>query len=135
MPKRVLIAIDWSPNAEKAFDYYVYHVHRRDCLLILSHYIEAGKPKELMKKEQELLELQEIYENRLLQLKINYEWITGTGSAPGDHIVGMALERQCEMIIMGARGLGKIKKALLGSVSDYVLKKAHCPVLVCKWSE
>ncbi len=37
------------------------------------------------------------------------------------------------MIVMGARGLGKIKRAFLGSVSDFVIRKAKVPVLICKW--
>ena len=36
------------------------------------------------------------------------------------------------MIVMGARGLSKLKKAIFGSVSDYVMRKAVVPVLLCK---
>jgi nucleotide-binding universal stress UspA family protein len=93
----------------------------------------VDKEKELRKKEEELRELQEVYESRLLQLKIDYEWVTGSGSSPGDHIVSTAVANRCEMIVMGARGLGAIKRALLGSVSDHVIRKAKVPVLICKW--
>jgi nucleotide-binding universal stress UspA family protein len=33
---------------------------------------------------------------------------------------------------MGARGLGAIKEAFLGSVSNYVLHKSKVPVLIVK---
>ena len=36
------------------------------------------------------------------------------------------------LLILGERGLGKIKRALLGSVSNYCLQYATCPVLVAK---
>ena len=36
------------------------------------------------------------------------------------------------LIVMGSRGLGGIKRALMGSVSDSVVRHAHCPVLVVR---
>jgi nucleotide-binding universal stress UspA family protein len=34
---------------------------------------------------------------------------------------------------MGSRGLGGIRGALMGSVSEAVVKHAHCPVLVVRY--
>jgi nucleotide-binding universal stress UspA family protein len=36
------------------------------------------------------------------------------------------------LIVLGSRGLGGIKRALMGSVSDSVVRHAHCPVLVVR---
>jgi nucleotide-binding universal stress UspA family protein len=36
------------------------------------------------------------------------------------------------MIVMGSRGLGAISRMLIGSVSDSVVRHAHCPVLVMR---
>jgi nucleotide-binding universal stress UspA family protein len=33
---------------------------------------------------------------------------------------------------VGSRGLGGIRRALMGSVSDSVVRHAHCPVLVVR---
>lgn len=130
--KRVLIPIDWSENAEKAFDWYVYNLHHKGTHIIITHYIEASKEKELQEKEFKLLELQEMYETRLLQMKIDYTWLTGNTGSPGDFILKVAREEDVNMIVMGARGLGKIKKTILGSVSDHVLSKSKVPVLIFK---
>ncbi|MEM3536237.1 MAG: universal stress protein [Candidatus Bathyarchaeia archaeon] len=47
-------------------------------------------------------------------------------------IVKAAREGEFNLIVMGARGIGKIKGILLGSVSDGVVKNAPCPVLIVK---
>jgi nucleotide-binding universal stress UspA family protein len=36
------------------------------------------------------------------------------------------------LIIMGSRGLGGVRRALMGSVSDSVVRHAHCPVLIVR---
>ncbi len=36
------------------------------------------------------------------------------------------------LIVMGSRGLGALSRALMGSVSDSVVRHAHCPVLVVR---
>jgi nucleotide-binding universal stress UspA family protein len=36
------------------------------------------------------------------------------------------------VIVIGSRGLGAISRALMGSVSDSVVKHAHCPVFVIR---
>jgi nucleotide-binding universal stress UspA family protein len=47
-------------------------------------------------------------------------------------IVKAAEEGKFDLIVMGARGIGKIKELILGSVSDGVVRNAPCPVLVTK---
>ena len=36
------------------------------------------------------------------------------------------------LIVLGSRGLGGVKRSLMGSVSDSVVRYAHCPVLVVR---
>ena len=57
---------------------------------------------------------------------------TAYGDKPGEAIVQAALEHQADMIVMGTRGMGSIRRTIMGSVSDYVVHHAHCPVVVCR---
>jgi len=51
---------------------------------------------------------------------------------PADEIVKTAKEENFDLIVMGHRGLGRVKEFFLGSVSDRVADEAHCPVLIVK---
>ena len=47
-------------------------------------------------------------------------------------IVELAKEIDAGLLILGSRGSGIIKRALIGSVSDSVVRHAHCPVTVVR---
>jgi nucleotide-binding universal stress UspA family protein len=51
---------------------------------------------------------------------------------PDEEIVIVAEEIGAGLIAMGSRGLGGLKRLLMGSVSDSVVRHAHCPVLVVR---
>ena len=51
---------------------------------------------------------------------------------PAPTLVDMAERLQCDQIVIGARGMGALRGALMGSVSQYVLKHSPMPVTVVK---
>jgi nucleotide-binding universal stress UspA family protein len=55
----------------------------------------------------------------------------GTGR-PDEEIVELAEEIGAGMVVVGSRGLGGVRRALMGSVSQSVVRHAHCPVLVVR---
>ena len=52
-----------------------------------------------------------------------------------EEIVNLGEEIGAGLIIIGSRGRGGIRRALMGSVSDSVIRHAHCPVLVVRSEE
>lgn len=50
----------------------------------------------------------------------------------GAAIAGVAESEQCELIIMGSRGLSNLQGLIVGSTTNRVLHLANCPVLVVK---
>jgi nucleotide-binding universal stress UspA family protein len=49
---------------------------------------------------------------------------------PDVEIVRFAEEHGADLIVMGTHGYGGVKRLLLGSVADHVMRQANCPVLV-----
>ena len=62
---------------------------------------------------------------------IEKEAFSETGS-PAVVILDFATSNNADLIVMGSRGLGIVKGVLLGSVSQYIVEQARCPVLVVK---
>ncbi len=54
------------------------------------------------------------------------------GGEPGPAICRLASELSAAAIVIGSRGRGGLKRAVLGSVSDHVVRHAPCPVLVTR---
>ena len=50
-----------------------------------------------------------------------------------EEVIDLAEELEVGLIVLGSRGRGRIRRALMGSVSDSVVRHAHCPVLVVRW--
>ena len=51
---------------------------------------------------------------------------------PGIELELLAGEIGASVVVVGSRGRGGIKRALLGSVSDHLVRNAPCPVLVVR---
>ncbi|XP_047086031.1 universal stress protein YxiE-like [Lolium rigidum] len=51
---------------------------------------------------------------------------------PKEAICQAVEDMHADLLVLGSRGLGMIKRALLGSVSDYLAHHASCPVLIVK---
>lgn len=62
---------------------------------------------------------------------VPYEREIGSGE-PAATLVEMAERHGCAAIVMGARGLGALRGALLGSVSQGVLHASKAPVTIVK---
>jgi len=47
-------------------------------------------------------------------------------------VVTAAAEAQAELIVMGTHGRTGVKRLVLGSVAEYVVRHAHCPVVTMR---
>ena len=144
------IAIDDSKTSERAFAWYLSHYHKNDDKLLLIHIHQMPQlppmgmsgalvAQSLTKSFHEMVEesIKESrhaiakYETQCQELNINHEIVFGDDfHSPGNMICEMAHTHKADAIIMGQRGLGAMKRLLLGSTSDYVLHHSHVPVII-----
>jgi nucleotide-binding universal stress UspA family protein len=143
-PTRILLATDGSEQAELAVlraveladathsELHVVHVGVVPIFLqsypgTLGYY---GKLYEQIEEESK-----ELLRKQSLRVKAAGGTVAGTHLRMGQvalEIVALAEELGADLIVMGCRGLGGVRRALMGSVSDSVVRHAHCPVLVVR---
>ncbi|MFM7795776.1 MAG: universal stress protein [Candidatus Nitrosotenuis sp.] len=69
--------------------------------------------------------------NRSAKLGILFSYAITYGS-PVEQILAIAKKKKADLIVMGARGKGRVSELFLGSVSNAVLHKSSVPVLLVK---
>ncbi|ESO87865.1 hypothetical protein LOTGIDRAFT_166166 [Lottia gigantea] len=144
----VLLSMDGSKHSSFAFDWYLKHIRRDgdkvligycpqfDSLSRSSSGLMTGNPQYMsdMITEEELgvQKLIKAFEDLLKEKSLDGKVLRLSGSDPGHAIVKAAEENGATMIITGCRGLGKVRRTLMGSVSTYVTHHSHVPVLICR---
>jgi nucleotide-binding universal stress UspA family protein len=67
----------------------------------------------------------------LWQLDIRGDAVVTTGAA-GTELVAIALEQDAELVVVGTIGRTGLRRALLGSVAETVVRQAPCSVLIVR---
>lgn len=143
--RTVVLCVDNSPQAEWAFNWYVKNFHRPENKVIAVHCPETftnvtmmspGRVSELIKECNEKLDsLKTKFVSRMTDSGMNGEFkaIGLEGDMkPGQAIVDFAEKSKACFIVTGTRGMGKFRRTVMGSVSDYIVHHSPCPVLVCR---
>jgi nucleotide-binding universal stress UspA family protein len=143
-PTRILLATDGSEEAELAA---LTAVDLADATHSELHVVHVGVVPIFLKsypgtlgyygKLYEQIEevSRELLRKQSRRVKAAGGTVAGTHLRMGEvalEIVALAEELQADLIVMGSRGLGGVRRALMGSVSDSVVRHAHCPVLVVR---
>jgi nucleotide-binding universal stress UspA family protein len=93
--------------------------------------------KEVMKSvlEQAEGDAQSFIEEQAEQIRTSGGKVAEThlrAGEPDKEIVRLSEELGAGTIVMGSRGLGAVRRALMGGVSESVVRHAHCPVFVVR---
>jgi nucleotide-binding universal stress UspA family protein len=138
--ENILLATDGSKPAERASDFAASLALRYRAKVTVVHaFIPVpaylGEPTYNRALYETLDTAQALVEDaadRLHELGVNAvetEFIEGP---PANVILGVAETRKPDLIVIGARGLSTWQGILIGSVSQAVVQRAECPVLVVK---
>lgn len=146
-PTAVIVAVDGSRTAEHAFDWYLQYIHSPENEVVVVHSVELTnvhaypsvfvRPEileaEFSKEKDKAKGLEKAVKRKLREHKVRGRFTMVAGIA-GEVIVDLAKRESAELIVVGTRGWGKIRRTILGSVSDYVIHHAHCGVLTIRKS-
>ncbi|CAH1790063.1 unnamed protein product [Owenia fusiformis] len=146
--KIVVIPVDDSTHADDALTWYLEHIHREEFYVVVVHCFDvslslygAYHSRKYAEAVHVVLEEEKARMNELIQrYKTKLEStmarhaikgrVTSLSGKAGEAIVKFAKEENATMIVMGSRGLGAVRRTILGSVSDYVLHHFKGPVLI-----
>jgi nucleotide-binding universal stress UspA family protein len=97
----------------------------------------TGRPAEVLEHEREeaMKQAQEFLDQQVERVKeggVSVAEAHLVRGRPDREVVHLSEEIEAGLIIMGSRGLGGVRRALMGSVSDSVVRHAHCPVLIVR---
>ena len=137
-PTRILLATDDSGDAELAAttavslakstgsELHVVHVWRP----VPSVHFDALIRQEMQREAQKILDGQV---KKIEGLGATVAEAPLREGSTYEEIVTLATEIGVGLIAVGSRGRGRIRRLLMGSVSDAVVRQAHCPVIVVRW--
>jgi nucleotide-binding universal stress UspA family protein len=138
--RRILLATDGSEEAELAARVAVelakgtgseLHVVHGKLLPITPPYPEVLDWREDLERAER--EARELLDEQVKKVEDAGGTVAGVHlreELPAEEIVALAEAFGVGLIVVGRRNRGRIRRALAGSVSDRVVRHAHCPVLV-----
>ncbi len=144
-PTKILVATDGSRGAELATttaadlakstgsELHVVHVGEMPLVYHPERHAYRAEYEEHEKEAQGLLEA-EVERIKEAGATVAHSHLRmGRANARADEeIVELAQSIDAGMIVMGSRGQGRLRRALLGSVSESVVRHAHCPVIIVR---
>ena len=124
-PTKILLATDGSKDAELAATTAADLAKSTNSEL---HIVYVGFERYRDEAQKELdTEVDMIRESGAQEIQAHLEF-----GIPDTAIIVLAEELGVGLIVMGSRGLGGVRRALLGSISDSVVRHAPCPVMVVR---
>jgi nucleotide-binding universal stress UspA family protein len=92
----------------------------------------AGFEDVLRENRREAKEMLEQQAKRIEETGVSVKETHLREGRAAEEIVEVAEELGAGLIVMGSRGQGRLRRALMGSVSDAVVRHAHCPVTIVR---
>ncbi len=138
MFSNLLVAVDGSESAKKAFEKSIYLAQNCNSKVDIVHVVQCelgGDSANTFELIEELKEnakkMLEEYKNQAAKNNIPIQIMVIQGD-PAQVIIELAKTKNYDLIIMGTRGRSAFQELLIGSVSQKVMHHASCPVMVVR---
>lgn len=145
LPGRVLLAVDGSRESRAAeeaaveiseatgSELHIIFVLKTDLDLPPAHVFASERNRAIL--QQARRDARDFVDHRAEEIEAKGVRVKDAHLAfgkPDEEIVRFSEELEAGLVVTGSRGLGGVRRALMGSVSDSVVHHAHCPVLVVR---
>jgi len=134
----ILVPLDGSTYSEKALLHACDMAKNHKSRLILLYVVEKSIPVNLLDRKEYLEILKKFGNNVLTKAKetttlqgVDSKIIMKEGNITNE-IVKLAKKEQCNLIIVGSKGLGATARFFLGSVSNKLANNSPCSILIVK---
>lgn len=145
--KRILVPMDFSPQADAALQYAASLAAKLDARVLVVNALQEQELENRARAHVPRRPVDLLFEDVDLELRARYrtavpeqvrrflraELLVTLGDAAAE-IVRMAENRGVDMIVMGTHGRTGLAHVFLGSVAEKVVRTARVPVLVVKES-
>ncbi|WP_161877724.1 universal stress protein [Alkalibacterium sp. MB6] len=138
---RILVAVDGSEQAKKAFTKAIEVAKRNNAVLVLAHIIDTRAYQSFSTFDGT------IADNARVEAKNTLQDYKAHAEKEGVQEVKVVLEygspkvmiakqipeaEQIDLIMLGATGLNAVERIFVGSVSEYVIRQARCDVMIIR---
>jgi nucleotide-binding universal stress UspA family protein len=134
----ILLAIDGSPASEPASEQAIDLATQVEArLLVVSVLGTSSRPSEapadtaVADSRDSLTTKAQAVVQRAKAAGANATFLVWEGE-PGEAIVAAANSEGVDLIVVGSHGRSGVSRFFIGSVSDYVVRHARCPVMVVR---
>jgi nucleotide-binding universal stress UspA family protein len=137
MISKILVAVDGSKNADKAFEYASDLAKRVEASLLILHIFEEftnigySINEEIERNNREMLQKYQSRAKRELT-RTFVDVMEARGNDVAEEILQTADKENVDTIVVGSRGISESKAFLLGSVSYKVSHYAKRPVIIVR---
>jgi nucleotide-binding universal stress UspA family protein len=138
--QHILVPVDFSSPSLASLEYAIQFANRLGATLTLLHVLEPvyhdlelglgqieQEPAKRTHWEAHLAELATLVKS----FGLSADPVV-CGGIPSDSILACALQRQCDLIVMGTHGRRDLSRRRFGSMAEAVLCQATCPVLTVR---
>jgi len=134
--KNILCATDFSDLANYAVNYGVSLAKEFNSKLYLCHVIDLSSATlygdATFAFETQLIHMEEYAQERLSRImegyQVDWEPVVSTGNA-ADEVTRIAEEKAVDLTITATRGHSGLKRLMLGSVTEHLMRTLPCPLL------
>ena len=134
----ILVPLDGSKYSDKALSHACDVAKNHQSHLILVYVVEKSIPINMLDRK-EYLEILRKFGNKVLingkktatKLGVDSTIILKEGNVSKE-IIKLAKKEQCNLIIIGSKGLGATARFFLGSVSSKLANNSPCSILIVK---